>query len=331
MSTSNQETSREYHSESEGHPLDAVIRQRSRIIAPPNPVIQRRMSTPESGEFPMDESPQSTANGAEMNADLEVSFELPIGVKVIADNEESSKRNTEVQRLLRAPRYFDPDFEEGGIRCYKCGGSGHMARDCTAASKPRSCFLCAQFGHDSRDCPNSLCWRCQQSGHIARDCPSKGNGKNMMDEAVCLRCGSASCPCAGEHDALRASGACIYKYSSRDMSHVRCFVCYQKGHLACGPVMSAPMPKSSCFNCGEGGHYGDECWKEKPQVMRGEEIHNSRRQEGVFKQRSSFRSSTYSRSRRGGEYSRSDTYSTDARRTYDKEHYKRKRSWSERG
>lgn len=53
--------------------------------------------------------------------------------------------------------YFDPDFEEAGRRCFKCGGRGHMARDCTNAAKERPCFLCAQLGHDSRDCPSSEC------------------------------------------------------------------------------------------------------------------------------------------------------------------------------
>lgn len=62
----------------------------------------------------------------------------------------------QVKRLLRTPRYFDPDYEEAGPRCFKCGGKGHFARDCAnPAARERSCFLCAGYGHDSRECPNS--------------------------------------------------------------------------------------------------------------------------------------------------------------------------------
>ena len=86
------------------------------------------------------------------------------------------------------------------MRCFKCGGKGHMARDCAAPPRPRACYLCAQLGHDSRDCPNSLCWRCQRPGHMARDCPY---GYSAAATGACTRCAREDCPCAGQRDYAR--------------------------------------------------------------------------------------------------------------------------------
>ncbi|GAB4823844.1 hypothetical protein N2152v2_010890 [Parachlorella kessleri] len=194
----------------------------------------------------------------------------PLGV-IIVEEGAPPQQNAEMRRLLRMPRYFDPDYEEAGRRCFKCGGKGHLARDCTnPAAKERPCYLCAQLGHEGRDCPNSLCHNCGRPGHMARDC---GYGRHKVasweQEAgppVCLRCGREDCPCAGQRDYVRAEGGCTSDYYRSDLQHVRCPDCGRRGHLGCSPA-PAQAPKLSCYNCGEGGHTAEECWKQTPNLV----------------------------------------------------------------
>ncbi|KAF4649574.1 hypothetical protein FOL46_001661, partial [Perkinsus olseni] len=39
-------------------------------------------------------------------------------------------------------------------RCYNCGKTGHLARQCTADKGPRKCWNCSQTGHLASACPN---------------------------------------------------------------------------------------------------------------------------------------------------------------------------------
>lgn len=76
----------------------------------------------------------------------------PVGVIVLEDGD--PEPNYEMQKLLRAPRYFDQVYEPKGVACWRCGKRGHLAKDCTL-SEAKPCVYCAQYGHESRDCPHS--------------------------------------------------------------------------------------------------------------------------------------------------------------------------------
>jgi len=85
--------------------------------------------------------------------------------------------------------------------CFKCGESGHLARNCPNSApqtkradgaQSGACFKCGESGHLARNCPNAAplakqddrtCRKCGEVGHIARDCGRRGGegGRQSSD------------------------------------------------------------------------------------------------------------------------------------------------------
>lgn len=122
------------------------------------------------------------------------------------DEDEADQRNFEVQKLLRAPRYFDDVYEPKGVACWRCGKRGHLAKDCSlSAAKP--CYYCAQYGHEPFSCPHRLCFRCGEPGHMTKDCSLQRGQVKGGGRGLCLRCGRAECAAADYSDWFRCNTA----------------------------------------------------------------------------------------------------------------------------
>ncbi len=61
--------------------------------------------------------------------------------------------------------------------------------------------------------------------------------------------------------ACRAEGGCAHDYDDADMQQARCMLCRRRGHFCCQSTAQLPVLQASCYNCGEGGHTGVECWR----------------------------------------------------------------------
>lgn len=57
------------------------------------------------------------------------------------------------------PQGYQP-LDSGGVTCHRCGGVGHIARECPSGrrSGPPRCYLCNRIGHIRSQCPGNGRW-----------------------------------------------------------------------------------------------------------------------------------------------------------------------------
>ncbi|XP_034693363.1 uncharacterized protein LOC117920112 isoform X2 [Vitis riparia] len=153
------------------------------------------------------------------------------------------KDNIVLQKLLQAPRCFDPP-ESSWRMCHNSEEEAQTAVACSAEKQKKPCFLCGSFKHSGNHCKQARnCFVYERSQHT-RSCPEKNQG-NCPSSMICLRCGGSG------HDML----FCRSEYSSDDLKEIQCYVCKRFGHLCCVDFPDIPR-QASCYKCGHYGHLG---------------------------------------------------------------------------
>jgi cellular nucleic acid-binding protein len=130
------------------------------------------------------------------------------------------------------------------VRCYNCGGLGHVSYDCISPRLDKACYNCGHVGHLAQDCRikgmsgGIVCYKCQRPGHIAKDC--------HFDQYA---------------------GPGIGGNSGGFRRERTCYQCNKTGHL----VRDCPAPpgEKTCYTCNTAGHVAKDCPNAPAMQIRG--------------------------------------------------------------
>ena len=128
--------------------------------------------------------------------------------------------------------------------CHKCGGEGHIARNCSTASAAEVGTTTGATYKKPEHRLGPVCYTCKGTGHLSRNCPAE---KSAAKPAIIT--------------------GLLNKATDKRPRPV-CYECGEEGHIARNCPEEKPQSERSkaksqqpfiCYKCGEEGHMAREC------------------------------------------------------------------------